>query len=112
MKSRPAILALLAALAGCNGIGPTYQRPQTTIPAQFVAASPWKEAVPGDLTARGNWWELFGDAALNELEQDALKNSPRLQAATARVDQARAIAGTFDAAILPRVDLGVDISRQ
>jgi len=103
---------VLVALAGCAGVGPKYQRPQQTPPAQFVAASPWKEAAPGDLLARGNWWELFGDAALDHLEQQAHKNSPRLHAAASRVDQARAIAGTFDAAVLPRVDLGIDAARQ
>src|SRR5690349_5245491 len=110
MNLRYAVMVLAVAQAGCN-MAPAYQRPQPAVPAQFVAASPWKEAAPSDLLSRGNWWELFGDTTLNQLEQDALKNSPRLQAAAARVDQARAIAGTFDAAVFPRVDLGVDVQR-
>ena len=109
---RYAAIVPLIALAGCGGVGPTYQRPQQAPPAQFVAASPWKEAAPGDLLTRGSWWELFGDVTLDQIEQQAHKNSPRLQAAAARVDQARAIAGTFDAAILPTVNLGVDAARQ
>jgi multidrug efflux system outer membrane protein len=102
-------LALTA--VGCS-VGPAYQRPQSAVPSQFVAASPWKEAAPGNLLARGDWWTLFGDPALDRLEQQAHANNLRLQAAAARVDQARAIAGTFDAALYPRVDLGIDASRQ
>lgn len=112
MSIRHASVVALAALAGCTGIGPKYERPQTTVPVRFEAAAPWKEAQPGDLLARGQWWELFGDPALNQLEQQARQNSPRLQAAAARVDQARAVAGTYEAAVFPRVDLGVDVSRQ
>jgi outer membrane protein, multidrug efflux system len=111
MGNRLAVVVLLTALVSCVDLAPKYQRPEAKPPAQFVAASPWKEAVPGDLLARGNWWELFGDAQLNELEQQALKDSPRLQATAARVDQARAIAGVFDAALFPRLDLGVDVAR-
>jgi multidrug efflux system outer membrane protein len=110
------ILAALPAVAlvcaGCSGIAPAYQRPPQAVPTQFVAASPWKEAAPGDLLTRGNWWAIFGDDALDRLEQQAHTNNLRLQAAAARVDQARAIAGTFDAPLYPRVDFSPELARQ
>ena len=41
-------------------------------PAQFKeieGANTWKTAVPGDGVLKGKWWEIFGDATLNGLEE-------------------------------------------
>lgn len=104
--------ALLAsALAGCTTVGPDYRRPADPVPAAFAAPAPWKEAAPGDLLNRGNWWELFSDPVLNGLQEQALRQNLRLQAAAARVDQARAIAGLADAARYPTLDFAPDAGR-
>lgn len=90
--SAPARLSLLAAtlaLAACT-VGPDHTPPDVTpiTPAKWR----WQAAAPRDDAPRGEWWRIFNDAELNRLELLALQNSPSLQAAAARVDQARAAA--------------------
>ncbi len=101
-----------AALAcGCMQAGKDYVRPPATPPAAFVEAGPWKEAAPSDAIARSNWWEIFQDPVLNRLEEEARASSPRLQAAAARVEQARAILGYTDAGRMPTLEFAPDASR-
>ena len=60
-------LALAVALAGC-AIGPDYQRPELTVPASFKEGEGWQLAKPQDGFNHGAWWELYGDATLNDLQ--------------------------------------------
>jgi NodT family efflux transporter outer membrane factor (OMF) lipoprotein len=50
------------------------------------------------------WWEMFEDPQLNEIIELALKESPTLFRALARVDQAEAEARKERAALFPRLD--------
>jgi multidrug efflux system outer membrane protein len=98
MRPRLLLTLIIAMLvSGCMRAGTDYVRPKATLPAAYIEAGPWKEAAPNDEVIRGRWWELFGDPVLNRLEEQARLASPRVQAAAARVDQARAVLG-FNAA--------------
>ncbi|HZP92070.1 MAG TPA: efflux transporter outer membrane subunit [Burkholderiales bacterium] len=92
-------------LCACASVGPDYKRPQQAAPNAFVEAGPWKVAQPQDTIARGHWWESFNDPVLNDLEARALKQSPDLKAAAARVLQAQAIAGITGSFLYPELDL-------
>jgi len=70
-------LGLLAPLSGCR-VGPHYHAPVPTAvtapnykesTVNFHDADGWKVASPQDAMIRGNWWEVFGDADLNTLEE-------------------------------------------
>src|ERR1035441_10165141 len=62
-------------LAGC-AVGPDYHRPPPgTLPAQWKAGSPWKEGQPRDAEIKQSFWEVFDDAVLTELEQEADRKS-------------------------------------
>jgi multidrug efflux system outer membrane protein len=88
-------------LAGC-AVGPDYHRPSpTAVPAEWKAGSPWKEGQPRDAEIKQRFWEVFDDAILNGLEQEATTNSPDVRAAFERVDQARAIARITRADLFP-----------
>ena len=89
--------------SGCMRAGTDYVRPQSTLPPQYVESGPWKEAAPSDEVIRGNWWKIYEDPALNRLEDQAGSASPRVQAAAARVDQARAVLGFNQASRYPVV---------
>lgn len=110
-------LALAAALAACT-VGPDYQRPAVTLPDHYkeAAAAPlpgdWKPAEPADAALRGEWWRLFGDPELDALQQQARQANQNLQAAAARLAQARAALKTDQSARQPRVDAGLGPSRQ
>jgi multidrug efflux system outer membrane protein len=95
--------------AGCAVVGPDYQRPPTGIPASFTEAGPWKMATPADATSRGDWWQLFGDPVLDDLERRARTANPKLQGAAARLEQARAVLGLADASRLPMLELSPEV---
>lgn len=102
-----AALALaLAACANPSGIAPQAQlRDAATVgvPAPTAATVPAVEAA---------WWRAYGDPALDRLVDQALAGSPSLGLAQARLARALAVAEVADAALLPQVGLGADITRQ
>lgn len=110
-----ALLASLLILTGCS-LAPTYQRPETAVPAAYKEApavdGQWKLAEPADSAARGDWWQLFGDATLNDLEEQALAANQSLKAAAARLGQARALEKNARAALFPQVGVGFGPTRQ
>jgi multidrug efflux system outer membrane protein len=76
-----------------------------------VEQGPWKEATPGSLIARGDWWTVFNDPVLDDLEKRARAGSPTLRAYAARVDQARAVAGIAGSFRSPEVGVGAVAGR-
>ena len=95
--------SLLAAalLAGCTTVGPDFKNPAPPKVAAYTAgALPAATAsAPGTLggaqhfagsaTVSEQWWTAFGSPRLDDLIQQALANSPSLQAAQATLRQAR-----------------------
>lgn len=108
----PACLALSTALllAAC-AVGPDYHRPEVVTPAAFKEAGNWKLAKPGDDEARGNWWEIYGDAELNALVGQIAISNQNVLAAAAQYRQALALLGTARAAYYPTVTAGLSGTR-
>lgn len=110
---RYASLLLSLALTGC-AVGPTYQKPTIETPATYrsaISSIEWKPANPSDTSSSGPWWQVFDDEKLNALEQKALNANQELEAAMARVDQARAIARVERAELFPEADLNPSMER-
>ncbi|RAK63954.1 efflux transporter outer membrane subunit [Hymenobacter edaphi] len=94
-------LLVAAGLSSCAR-GPRYQPPAVPLPTAWkTPADPAAPVVPQPLTtaevpapeppsALPPWWQLFADPELSRLEEQALAASPTLQAAAARVEEARA----------------------
>src|SRR6202035_234225 len=82
-------LAGILSLAGCLS-GPAYRRPTVEVPPAYKEAGNWKAAQPNDQRLGGNWWEIFQDPQLNELEQQVSISNQNLKAAVAQYQQARA----------------------
>src|SRR5471032_3257115 len=99
------LLAVLLVLAGCS-MAPTYNKPDVDAPGAYKEA-----AQPSEQIARGEWWTVFDDAALSELEQRALKANQSLKAAVARVQEARAFQQSARAGLFPTLDAGVGAQR-
>ncbi|MDB6062222.1 MAG: transporter [Verrucomicrobiaceae bacterium] len=114
MLTCSALLLPFIILTGC-AVGPDYQKPSLQAPLQWSEASTgdaiWKPATPVDGKTKGEWWEIFGDAQLNVLEQQALANNLNLQAAVARLDQARALAQIARGGLLPTLSLDGNSTR-
>jgi NodT family efflux transporter outer membrane factor (OMF) lipoprotein len=105
MSPRTAVLVAigLAAVTGGCTLAPRYHAPAVAVPAGFGAPGPWQTARPGDALPRGPWWERYGDAILDGLEQRLESDSPDLAAAAARYAQARALAAQAGAGLFPFV---------
>jgi multidrug efflux system outer membrane protein len=100
------LVVLLACIfQGCATAGADHQQRTSLTPAAFTEQTVWREAAPEDLGARGSWWEIFNDPILTWLETQAKTPDLRLEAAAARVDQARAIAGFTGVDQYPEADL-------
>jgi outer membrane protein, multidrug efflux system len=103
-------VALSAALLlnGC-AVGPDYLRPSSSLPEQH------KETAVAESSAEAainpTWWTLFGDAALDQLVQQALDANLDLQAAVARLEAAEGAAREAGADYYPGVTLGASSGR-
>jgi multidrug efflux system outer membrane protein len=93
----------LALLTGC-AVGPDYVQPTTPQASAYKEAGPWKKAEPRDDISKGNWYSVFHDPKLNELEAQAQMSSQTLRAAVARVSEARAVARETEAQFFPTID--------
>lgn len=103
-------------LAGCS-MAPAYHLQTASAPAAFKEDQPappagWATAAPQDGAARGNWWSVFNDPILDDLEARAEKASPTLAAALARYDAARAAVREASADLLPQVGASGSIVRE
>lgn len=106
-----ATIALSAAvLAGC-AVGPDYRKPEVDMPVTWQLDAPWRQSTPSDTQSKGAWWERFGDAKLNALQEQALDGNQTLAVAAARLTQARATANSVSAGMYPQVGAGVRASR-
>ena len=109
----PRLLALVlsALLLNACAIGPDYQRPDTTTPVAFKEAAGWRQANPSDALARGAWWELYGDAQLNDLVQTLNRSNQTVAQSEAQFRQAQALVRSARGAFFPSADLSVGKTR-
>ncbi len=103
-----AALALTGALTGC-AVGPRYERPPVTAPAETRGQIGPVEAAS---LADQPWWEIFQDEALKSLLQQALENNYDVRTAVWRVEEYRARAGIARSAFFPQVNYQGQWSRQ
>lgn len=59
-----------------------------------------------------NWWQLYEDEQLNELVRQALKNSPKLDIAKAKIDQAQSGLAAAKAIQWPQINANYQLNRQ
>src|ERR1700726_1641293 len=102
-------------LSGCM-VGPRYVKPTVPVTLNFEETTQWKEgdgwkiAQPGDDLIGGKWWELYGDAMLNELEEQVDSSNQDLKIAEANLRQARAAIRFNRASQAPTVGSSPSIS--
>lgn len=95
-------------LVGCQ-VGPTYQSPNPYAPKE------WKHKAASSIETQEslcNWWEVFKDETLNDLELQALANNQNLYAAMERVFEARALAQAALSNLYPQISLPPSYSNQ
>ena len=99
-----AMAALAILTAGCLKV-PDYQRPAAPAPLSYKEDPPegWKEAQPSDGALRGKWWEIFGDPALNALEEQVSISNQNVLQAEAQFREAKAAVRVARSALFPLV---------
>jgi NodT family efflux transporter outer membrane factor (OMF) lipoprotein len=118
-----ALTAVTGLVSGC-AVGPDFKPPAApTVPGylpQPLPASTEAADVPGGeaqhfisgMNIPAQWWTLFHSQSLNMLIEQALNNSPTVQAAQAALRQANENYYAQRGALLPTVQAGYSYERQ
>jgi len=124
---KPVIHTALAAaiatlLSACGTLGPNFLAPKAdTTPAYRHAAEANAVAQPDAQVAAqsadaarlpADWWTVFNDPTLSQLETRALHDNPNVRAAAQRLVQAQAQLGVTRAGQLPRLNVSAGVSNQ
>jgi len=115
MRGRILIGLLTAsALAGCAAVGPNFTPPAGPSTPRYAMAG---DAAPGSGVAfgapsAGPWWQAFGPQALDQVEIQALRDSPTLAQADAALDQARAALAVARGGLMPTLSANAGVQRE
>jgi multidrug efflux system outer membrane protein len=103
--------ALAAAFTSCS-VGPNYRQPKLDVPATYksstTATAPATE--PAAHLAP-DWWRLFNDPTLNQLEAAGIENNQNIRVAIANVLTARAVARVTKSEFYPTITLDPTVTR-
>jgi len=110
-EAQATFLFLLLASPASAQVGPDYERPASTVPERFKNVA-WREARPSAHLSKGQWWTIFRDPKLNELQARATENNQELKAAIARFDQARTTARMSKSDLAPVIGLPLSAEKQ
>jgi NodT family efflux transporter outer membrane factor (OMF) lipoprotein len=124
MKRMNAFLALATGAgalisAGCN-FAPRYDPPTTQPAAVFKEAVPggdannqgWKLAEPNDAAIRNNWWAVYSDPQLDDLEARVAISNQTIIAAEASYRAAHALVQEAQAQLFPTFTLAPSVTRE
>ena len=99
--------AAMLALAGCAAIPHMTAAPKIAAPGDLATAQSF--AAPTQDWPQSRWWEAYNDPQLSALIDEALKNSPTLAQAEARLRSAGAQADVQRAAELPQISVSAKV---
>ncbi len=123
---------LCAGVTGCH-VGPAYHPPAVQPPPAFKEAPPatpttppadthqsqnnpdngtWTVAQPADAKIRGDWWDIFNDPELDELEKQLNIDNQNLKLYFENFMEARALVREARAQYFPTVGFGPSYNRQ
>lgn len=101
LKSKSKLLFPGLVLFGLSACGPGYQltRTQVSLPADWKNAANFPVASPSQDLSR--WWKRFDDPTLTDIISEALRNSPDMATASARVREAQSRRNAEAASLFP-----------
>jgi NodT family efflux transporter outer membrane factor (OMF) lipoprotein len=111
--------AVCCALAGCT-VGPHYHRASAPVPGapdykespdNFPSDNGWKVAQPRDAMLHGNWWEIFNEPELNDLEAQLNINNQNIKQALENYLAARAQIREAHASYYPTASVSPGFTR-
>ena len=94
-------------LSAC-AVGPDYHRPDALphaapTPKAFKEADGWTQAAPSDAVTREDWWKVFNDPVLNDLEAKVVVSNQNLVQSEAAYRQAVALWDQQRAGLFPTI---------
>jgi multidrug efflux system outer membrane protein len=101
------LLLMTSCIVSCK-TGPDYERPSLDLPQDYKRATEIESEQPG---LNLDWWRLFQDPDLNLLCEEAQETNYDLQAAIARLTQARASAASVKSGFYPVISMSPTASR-
>lgn len=106
------VIAAAVLLAGCTA-GPDFVKPENTLHGAFLVAADYTDTARiSDSAVPSEWWMLFNDPVLADLQSRAQAGSIDLQIAAERIEQSRAQLGIAAAQLLPSVNVGSSHTRE
>jgi NodT family efflux transporter outer membrane factor (OMF) lipoprotein len=102
--------AAMLTLTACT-VGPDYVRPDAPVPVTFKETDGWKIAQPKDARIGQEWWKLFNDPLLSDLEGQVVISNQNVLAAEAQFRQARALVQATRAGYFPTVTTAPTVTR-
>jgi len=103
---RAMICASLCALIGGCMVGPNYERPSTDINVDWLESTGTDEPMTQDAAPMA-WWQVFNDANLDALVEEAYRGNLTLRTAGLRVLEARARRGIAVGRFFPQTQQAV-----
>ncbi|OYU96397.1 MAG: transporter [Bacteroidetes bacterium B1(2017)] len=94
------IILLLATIASCK-VGPKYERSKLAESKKAYATS--TSGAISDTSSLAKWFDIYHDAALQELIKSSLENNLDMKLTVARIEEARSNAGIVKANLLPTI---------
>ena len=115
LKQYAGSVAVLAGLtlSGCK-VGPNYRMPAVPTAPEYSDAGRngnWTTAAPADTAVRADWWKIYDDPVLNDLEERCATANQNIAAALHAYEQAHQIVRENRANLYPTVSVGGSASR-
>ncbi|NDU80057.1 MAG: efflux transporter outer membrane subunit [Ferrovum sp.] len=105
-----ALFTCVLLLTGC-AVGPDYHRPDTISLDQYHIPEGWTLATPQDDHIPSNWWALYNDPKLNELENKVAQSNQTLAQKEATYRQSLAVIQATQAGLFPILNLDTNVNR-
>lgn len=101
-----------AMLAGGCMVGPDYHRPPVAVPATWKELPGWTQAEPAAEGPKGDWWTVFNDPLLDELEPLVAVSNQTVRQDYANYQEALAEVRVARAALFPTLGATGSFTRE
>jgi len=109
---RKALALSLALLLGGCLVGPDYHRPPVPTPSQYKELPGWTVAAPAADQPKGDWWTVFNDPLLDELEPTVSVSNQTVRQDYANYQEALAEVQVARSALFPTVGVTGTVTKQ
>jgi len=114
MNIRVFRLASIVVLGGCLSgclVGPKYHRPAVPIPTHYTELRGWTLARPADAAPKGEWWVLFHDPLIDELEPRVAVSNQTVRQDYASYQEALAEVKVARSELFPSLGVTASVTR-